>query len=132
MAIARLDLPTLQRELDGFKHKFDKWAEGAVATTEQTRDAHLRRVRELQGASREARPYPTTWHTLRTGPSACSSISPQRSFKLAATMRSLEQRQAELEQQVVEVEQRELADGLASLLLFHALQPAFPSSRTLT
>ena len=46
---ARLELPALHKELDGFKHRFDKWAQQTVSAAEQLRDGHLRRVRQLQG-----------------------------------------------------------------------------------
>eukprot|EP00887_Chlorella_sp_A99_P008112 scaffold12.g8112.t1 len=50
--MARLDLPSLHKELDGFKQRFDKWAQHTVSATEQLRDGHLRRIKELQATLR--------------------------------------------------------------------------------
>lgn len=47
--MAQIDLGALQHELAGFQGKLDRWAQGAVSSTERARDAHLAKIRQLQG-----------------------------------------------------------------------------------
>lgn len=60
MAAGRaIDLGGLQKELDGFKARVERWAQGACTSSEAARDAHFQRLREFQGARALALLWPT-------------------------------------------------------------------------
>lgn len=46
----RIDLGTLQRQLDAFQSRFTAWAQRTVSGAESLRDGHLARLREFQSA----------------------------------------------------------------------------------
>lgn len=48
----RIDLGTLQRQLDAFQSRFTAWAQRTVSGAESLRDGHLARLREFQTAIR--------------------------------------------------------------------------------
>jgi hypothetical protein len=48
---SRIDLQGLQKELDGFKSKIERWAQGVCSSSESLRDAHFHRIREFQGGA---------------------------------------------------------------------------------
>ena len=52
MAGSRIDLAGLQKELDGFRARVERWAAGVCAGSEAARDAHYQRIREFQATLR--------------------------------------------------------------------------------
>ncbi|GAB4822989.1 hypothetical protein N2152v2_010035 [Parachlorella kessleri] len=49
---SRIDLQGLQKELDGFKNRVERWSQGVCSSAESARDAHFQRIREFQAAIR--------------------------------------------------------------------------------
>ena len=47
---SRIDLQGLQKELDGFRNKVERWSQGMCSSAESARDTHFQLIREFQGA----------------------------------------------------------------------------------
>lgn len=52
MAASRIDLGALQKELDGFRARVERWAQGLCAGCEAARNAHFQSLREFQAEVR--------------------------------------------------------------------------------
>lgn len=56
MVTARVDLNSLNNELNGFEKSLDEWAHRSVAGADSQKDRHLKQLREFQ--SKLTPPFP--------------------------------------------------------------------------